>query len=40
MVPVGVGDGSNKWEAYLPIIEKPNLYNPEIGYIYLQQIKM
>ena len=32
MVPVS-GDGSNKWEAYLPIIEKPNLYNPEIGYI-------
>ena len=32
MVPVS-GNGSNKWEAYLPIIEKPNLYNPEIGYI-------
>jgi len=32
MVPVS-GDGSNKWEAYLPIIEKPNLFNPEIGYI-------
>ena len=32
MVPVS-GDGSNKWEAYLPIIEKPNLYNPKIGYI-------
>ncbi|MDA0330718.1 MAG: penicillin acylase family protein [Bacteroidetes bacterium] len=32
MVPVS-GDGSNKWEAYLPIIEKPNIYNPEIGYI-------
>ena len=32
MVPVS-GDGSNKWEEYLPIIEKPNLYNPEIGYI-------
>ncbi len=32
MVPVS-GDGSNKWEKYLPIIEKPNLYNPEIGYI-------
>ena len=33
MVPVS-GDGSNKWEEYLPIIEKPNLFNPEIGYIY------
>ena len=32
MVPVS-GDGSNKWEEYLPIIEKPNLYNPGIGYI-------
>ena len=32
MVPVS-GDGSNKWEAYLPLIEKPNLFNPEIGYI-------
>ena len=32
MVPVS-GDGSNMWEEYLPIIEKPNLYNPEIGYI-------
>ena len=32
MVPVS-GDGSNKWEEYLPIIEKPNLFNPEIGYI-------
>ena len=32
MVPVS-GDGSNKWEAYLPIIEKPNLFNPEKGYI-------
>ena len=32
IVPVS-GDGSNKWEGYLPIIEKPNLYNPEIGYI-------
>ena len=32
MVPVS-GDGSKKWESYLPIIEKPNLYNPEIGYI-------
>ncbi len=32
MVPVS-GDGSNEWEGYLPIIEKPNLFNPEIGYI-------
>ena len=32
MVPVS-GEGSYKWEGYLPIKEKPNLYNPEIGYI-------
>ena len=30
MVPVP-GDGSHEWDGYLPIIAKPNLYNPESG---------
>ena len=30
MVPVP-GDGSYEWDGYLPIIEKPNVYNPENG---------
>ena len=30
MVPVP-GDGSYEWDGYLPIIAKPNLYNPESG---------
>ncbi len=25
------GDGSYEWDAYLPIVEKPNIYNPENG---------
>ena len=25
------GDGSYEWDGYLPIVEKPNLYNPESG---------
>lgn len=25
------GDGSHEWDGYLPIIEKPNVYNPENG---------
>ena len=32
LVPVP-GDGSHEWEGYLPILEKPNLTNPEQGYI-------
>lgn len=32
MVPVP-GDGSYEWDGYLPIIEKPNAYNPEKGFI-------
>ena len=31
LVPVW-GDGSFEWEGYLPIVEKPNIYNPETGY--------
>ncbi len=30
LVPVP-GDGSHEWDGYLPIIAKPNLYNPESG---------
>jgi penicillin amidase len=30
MVPVP-GDGRYEWDGYLPIIAKPNLYNPESG---------
>lgn len=32
LVPVP-GDGSYEWDYYLPIIEKPNAYNPENGFI-------
>jgi len=32
LVPVP-GDGSYDWEGYLPIKERPNLYNPEKGYL-------
>ncbi|MEM9077756.1 MAG: penicillin acylase family protein [Bacteroidota bacterium] len=32
LVPVP-GDGSYEWEGYLPIIEKPNDYNPAKGYL-------
>ena len=32
LVPVS-GDGNFEWEDYLDIIEKPNLFNPEKGYI-------
>ena len=32
LVPVN-GNGKFDWDGYLPIIEKPNLYNPEKGYI-------
>ena len=32
LVPVN-GDGNFEWEGYLAIIEKPNLFNPEKGYI-------
>ena len=32
LVPVN-GDGNFDWDGYLPIIQKPNLFNPEIGYI-------
>ncbi len=31
LVPVP-GDGRYEWEDYLPIIQKPNTYNPEEGY--------
>lgn len=31
MVPVP-GDGSYEWDGYLPIIEKPNTYNPAEGF--------
>ncbi|WP_235299570.1 penicillin acylase family protein [Portibacter marinus] len=31
MVPVP-GDGRFEWDGYLPIIEKPNIYNPESGF--------
>ena len=32
LVPVS-GDGNFDWDGYLPIIQKPNRFNPEIGYI-------
>ena len=32
MVPVP-GDGRYEWDGYLPIIEKPNAYNPEQGFL-------
>ena len=32
LVPIS-GDGNFEWEDYLEIIEKPNLFNPEKGYI-------
>lgn len=32
LVPVP-GDGSYDWEGYLPIIERPNSYNPEKGFL-------
>lgn len=32
LVPVP-GDGRYEWDGYLEIIEKPNAYNPEVGYI-------
>lgn len=32
LVPVP-GDGRYEWDGYLPIIEKPNSYNPENGFI-------
>ena len=32
LVPVP-GDGRYEWDGYLPIIEKPNDFNPEKGYI-------
>ena len=32
LIPVP-GDGSYEWTGYLPIIAKPNLYNPSSGYI-------
>jgi len=32
MVPIP-GDGSHEWDGYLPIIEKPNEFNPEKGFI-------
>ncbi len=32
LVPIP-GDGSYEWKAYLPILEKPNSYNPESGFI-------
>ena len=32
LVPVK-GDGKFDWEGYLPIIEKPNSFNPENGYL-------
>ncbi|APQ18432.1 penicillin acylase family protein [Maribacter hydrothermalis] len=32
LVPVP-GDGRFEWDGYLPIIEKPNAFNPEKGYI-------
>lgn len=33
LVPVP-GDGSYEWEGYLPIIAKPNIYNPPSGFFY------
>ena len=32
LVPVP-GDGRYEWDGYLPIVEKPNAYNPSIGYL-------
>ena len=32
LVPVP-GDGTYEWEGYLPIIEKPNTFNPKKGFI-------
>ncbi len=32
LVPV-LGDGTYEWERYLPILQKPNDFNPEKGYI-------
>ena len=32
LVPVP-GDGQYEWEGYLPIVEKPNAYNPASGFI-------
>lgn len=32
LVPVP-GDGSYDWDGYLPIVDKPNAYNPEKGFI-------
>ena len=32
MVPVS-GDGNFEWDGYLPIIEKPNILNPQKGFI-------
>lgn len=32
MVPVS-GDGNFEWDGYLPIIEKPNVFNPQRGFI-------
>lgn len=31
LVPV-MGDGNYEWDGYLPIVDKPNIYNPEEGY--------
>ncbi|MEM1135753.1 MAG: penicillin acylase family protein [Bacteroidota bacterium] len=31
LVPIP-GDGTYEWEGYLPIVEKPNVLNPEIGF--------
>ena len=32
MVPV-LGNGDYEWNEYLPIIEKPNIYNPKSQFI-------
>lgn len=32
MVPVP-GDGRYEWDGYLPIVQKPNAYNPEKGFL-------
>lgn len=32
LVPIP-GDGSHEWDGYLPIIEKPNEFNPKKGFI-------
>ena len=31
LVPV-MGDGNNEWDGYLPIVDKPNIFNPEEEY--------